>query len=220
MTDKKIGTPLITSRRLHKVIGIVLLLPFLGWAVTGLVFFIKPGYAGAYELLRPKTYSLNRSFLINPQPSWMEYRCLRTVLGDHLLARTGSGWEHLDPTDMRAREVPGRDGLKLLLDDAISVNPSRYGRILTITDRVARTDTGIEIKLDWNSLTLQQKGRDTEVLDFLYRIHYLQWTGYRIPDRILGVVGLILIVSLSALGLRLALTKNHRVTTADSQDSG
>lgn len=195
----------MTIRRLHKVIGIILLLPFLGWAVTGLVFFIKPGYEGAYELLRAKTYPLNRSFFVTPQPSWLEYRCLRTVLGDHLLARTGSGWEHLDPTDMRPRELPGKDGLKLLLDDAISVNPARYGRILSIADRVALTDTGIEIKLDWNSLSLQQKGSDTEVLDFLYKIHYLQWTGFRTPDRILGVVGLILVVSLSALGVRLAL---------------
>ena len=39
------------ARLLHKIIGVVLLLPLLGWAATGAIFFIKPGYAGAYEQL-------------------------------------------------------------------------------------------------------------------------------------------------------------------------
>jgi uncharacterized iron-regulated membrane protein len=41
-------------RNLHRIIGIALLLPFFGWAITGMVFFIKPGYAGAYEILTPR----------------------------------------------------------------------------------------------------------------------------------------------------------------------
>ncbi len=36
------------TRRFHRLLGLVLLLPILGWAATGLVFFTKPGYAQAY----------------------------------------------------------------------------------------------------------------------------------------------------------------------------
>ena len=45
---------LMRARILHRIIGIALLLPFFGWAITGMVFFIKPGYAGAYEILTPR----------------------------------------------------------------------------------------------------------------------------------------------------------------------
>jgi hypothetical protein len=37
----------------------------------------------------------------------------------------------------------------------------------------------------------------------LYRIHYLQWTGIKSVDQVLGVVGILLIVALSLLGARL-----------------
>src|SRR6185295_16198060 len=81
-------TMVMRIRRLHRIIGIVLLLPFLGWAITGLIFFIKPGYEGAYEVLSPKTYSLDRAISISPDPSWLEFRYFRTILGEHLIART------------------------------------------------------------------------------------------------------------------------------------
>ena len=32
------------TRRAHRMLGLILLLPICGWAVTGFVFFIKPGY--------------------------------------------------------------------------------------------------------------------------------------------------------------------------------
>jgi hypothetical protein len=60
------------ARTLHRVIGLILLLPFFGWALTGLVFFVKPGYEGAYELLSPKTYPLDSALTINPDPSWAD----------------------------------------------------------------------------------------------------------------------------------------------------
>ena len=36
-------------RKLHRIIGLILLLPFFGWAITGFIFFLKPGYAGAIK---------------------------------------------------------------------------------------------------------------------------------------------------------------------------
>src|SRR5919112_6167018 len=102
-------------RGLHRVIGIILLLPFFGWALTGLVFFIKPGYEGAYEVLSPKTYPLDGALTVNPDPSWLEFRYLRTALGNHFLVRTEKGWSHLNPADMRPRGKPTEDEIRTLL---------------------------------------------------------------------------------------------------------
>ena len=193
------------ARSSHRAIGIVLLLPFFGWALTGLVFFIKPGYAGAYEVLSPKTYPLDGVASISPDPSWREFRYLRTVLGDHLLARTDSGWQHLDPTSKQPRGMPTENEVKLLLMDAFSANPQRYGHISTVSGDTVRTDTGVEVTIDWNRMSLQQRGKDTQRIDLLYRVHYLQWTGVKGVDRVLGLVGLVLVMVLTTLGACLAI---------------
>jgi hypothetical protein len=39
----------------------------------------------------------------------------------------------------------------------------------------------------------------------LYSIHYLQWTGVGIIDKILGFLGLVLVATLTVLGARLAI---------------
>jgi hypothetical protein len=193
------------ARTLHRRIGIVLLLPFFGWAITGLIFFIKPGYAGAYEILTPKTYPLNPAVTVAPDPAWQEVRYFRTVLGDHLIARTDKGWVHLDPGNRQPRSAPTEAGIRLLLNDAFSANPARYGQISEVAGDTVKTNTGVEVAIDWNRMSLRQKGRDTERIDLLYRIHYLQWTGVKALDRILGFTGLALVIALTVLGARLAL---------------
>lgn len=180
-----------------------MLLPFLGWAVTGAVFFIKPGYAGAYELLAVRTYPLDDNMPVRIQ-AWREARLVKTILGTHLLARTDAGWRNLDPASLRIAPVPPQEKLRLLFEDAFAANPDRYGRVATQVDQIARTTTGVEVTLDWNRLTLQQRGRDTDRIDALYRVHYLQWTGVKALDKILGIVGLLLVVTLAGLGVRLA----------------
>lgn len=97
---------------MHRLLGIVLLLPMLGWAGTGLVFFVKPGYDAAYG-------------------------------------------------ELKVRDVPPAG------------------------TRPAAPERG-------------------PLVDALYRAHYLQWTGYRFLDRVLGVAGLAALVTLTALGARLA----------------
>ena len=195
------------ARTLHRVIGIVLLLPFLGWAVTGLVFFLKPGYAGAYEILSPKTYPLDGAASISPEPGWLEYRYFRTVLGDHLIARTDKGWLHLNPMNRQPRSKLTEAEIELLLKDAFTVNPQRYGDISTISGNTARTSTGVEVTIDWDKLSLQQRGTDTDRIDLLYRIHYLQWTGVKSVDQAVGLIGLALIIVLTVLGAWLAIRR-------------
>ena len=192
------------ARKLHRFLGIVLLLPFLGWVVTGFVFFLKPGYAGAYEILPVKTYPLREPCAVRPASGWLEVRCLRTVLGDHLLARTGEGWRQLDPADGRPRERPDAREIELLLEDAFRANPRRYGALASLSGLTARTTTGVEVTLDWDGMSLWQRGRDTDRIDLLYRIHYLQWTGIPSVDRVLGGIGLAFVLALTLLGARLA----------------
>src|SRR5215831_9344599 len=195
------------ARTLHRIIGVILLLPFLGWAATGFVFFLKPGYAGAYEILTPKTYPLTGAASISPDSDWLEYRYFRTVMGEHLIARTEKGWAQLDPRDKQPKPAPTRAEIELLLKDAFTANPSRYGEISDISGYTARTSTGVEVTLDWNRLALQQRGRDTDRIDLLYRIHYLQWTGIKTLDRALGLSGLTLVIVLTGLGAWLAIRR-------------
>lgn len=178
-----------------------MLLPFFGWALTGLVFFFKPGYDEAYELLQPKTYPMNGQLTLSPAPSWLEFRYCRTILGNHLIVRTAQGWQHLDPLTLTLKQKPTTDEIKTLLTDAFSTNPNRYGQISELTNEVATTNTQVRVTWDWNRLSLQQRGRDTERIDWLYKIHYLQWTGVKAIDKVVGMIGIGLIVVLSLLGL-------------------
>jgi len=193
----------ITTRSLHRVIGLVMLLPFIGWALTGAYFFLKPGYAGAYEILQIKTYPIESNIAFQPDPSWTEIRLIKTVLGDHLLAKTAKGWMNLDPLTRTPRPEPSADDLEALLVDAFSSNPGRYGKVVSINGNKATTDTGVRVQLDWNRLALSQIGKDTDRIDALYKVHYLQWTGIAIVDKLLGALGILLVLALSLLGARL-----------------
>lgn len=197
----------MTTRSLHRVIGLVMLLPLIGWAVTGTFFFLKPGYAGAYEILQVKTYPLETNIAMQTDPSWLEVRFVKTILGEHLLARTSRGWLHLDPRTRQPMPEPSADDMSSLATDAFSANPARYGRVARIEGNNITTDTGVRVELDWNRLALTQSGKDTDRLDALYRIHYLQWTGVKGVDKVLGALGIFLVLALSLLGARLFFKK-------------
>src|SRR4029079_9972507 len=107
---------------------------------------------------------------LQTQSGWREARIVRTILGTHVLARTDQGWRNLDAATLQPAPVPPHDQLLRLLEDAFTANPGRYGRVTRIVDRDARTSTGVDVTLDWDRLTLQQRGRDTARIDALYRI--------------------------------------------------
>ena len=180
-----------------------MLLPLIGWAVTGAAFFLKPGYAGAFETLPVKTYPFETEIKVTPDPAWLEVRLVKTILGEHLLARTSRGWLHYDPRGLQLRSEPSTDEVRALVNDAISINPGRYGAIVSVESSNVVTDKGIRIDLDWNRLTLGQRGTDTDRIDALYKIHYLQWTGIKSVDQVLGALGILLVGSLTALGASL-----------------
>ncbi|MFN0158052.1 MAG: hypothetical protein ACKVRP_08290 [Bacteroidota bacterium] len=196
------------TRKLHRIIGVTLLLPFVGWAVTGLIFFIKPGYADAYDMLTVKTYPLGGSTQVRPDSAWHEFRYFRTILGDHLIVRSADGWQHLDPQSLNPRDPPMEDQIRKLVGDAFTANSQRYGNVSRVSGDSISTDTGIEVTLDWTRLSLYQRGKDTDRIDLLYKIHYLQWTGVDSVDKFLGLAGLVLVLLLTVLGARLAFKAN------------
>ncbi|TQV77237.1 hypothetical protein FLL45_04635 [Aliikangiella marina] len=202
-------------RKLHKYLGITLLLPFIGWVITGLFFFIKPGYQAAYESLSVRTYPLVATISYTPQKNWQQIKVIKTILGKHLLIKEDMGWVQLDPSSYERLASPTKQAIKKLIDDATQMNSERYGNTVSIEALengrfLVTTDKQIKITLDWNSLSLRQIGPDTEFIDQMYKIHYLQWTGNKTLDKYLGVIGLAAVLILSLLGLKMSLRKPLR----------
>ncbi len=194
---------MIKSRKLHKIIALILVLPMLAWTITGLIFFIKPGYQGAYEQLSIKTYPLSSALAVYPKQEWQEVRLIHSILGEHLLVKLHNKTVHLDPVSLAVKAIPSEQELKTLLRDAFSNNTERYGDILSVNGLAVKTTTNVAVTLDWNTLRLSQSGQDTQLINQLYKIHYLQWSGHKAVDQFLGIFGLILLISLTLLGVRL-----------------
>lgn len=197
------------SRSIHKIVGLVLILPMLGWTITGLIFFLKPGYQGAYEQLSLKTYPLEKPFSLPSSSEWKEVKLLKTILGYHLLVKANGKTQHLDPTSLVDKPLPTNSQYRMLLVDAFSKNKERYGEVIHIDNILAETNTGISIKLDWDNLTLTQKGQDTQLIGLLYKIHYLQWTPFNGINTVLGGMGLLLLITLTAFGVRIYFSKKQ-----------
>ncbi|MDO6710228.1 hypothetical protein Q4567_05805 [Aliiglaciecola sp. 2_MG-2023] len=199
------------SRRVHKVLGLLLVLPMIGWVITGLIFFIKPGYQDAYEQLAIKTYPLEQSFVIPNSTNWIEARVVKTILGHHLLVKTAQGFEHLDPDSYLPKTLSEQSELHTLVNDAVLHNPQRYGNVVSSDGYKAKTNTGVEVNLNWNRLTLSQSGGDTKLINTLYKIHYLQWTPFKEFNQILGFSGLILLLLLTILGIKIYLSSKGNI---------
>jgi uncharacterized iron-regulated membrane protein len=196
--------------RIHKVIGVILTVPLLAWSLTGIVFLIKPGYDGAYEKLVVKTHPMEQSFTLGPHESAHEARLTRTVLGYHLLLNGSDGRQHLEPATLKPKALPSEEDTTRLIQDAIAVNPDRYGVIVEFFEGQAITSTDVVITLDWLNLSLAQSGRDTRLIDTLYKMHYLQWLGWPTADVMLGAAGIVLLLLLTGLGLAGLFNSNRK----------
>jgi hypothetical protein len=191
----------LTYASLHKILGIILLIPLLGWSLTGIVFLVQPGYEGAYERIALKTYPLEREFHVKRAGNWHESRMVRSVLGYHLLVNDGDTWWHLDPSTLEVKSLPASAEVERLVVDALAFNTSRYGNVVSVSADKIYTDTGVEITLDWPTLTLHQVGSDTRLINTLYKAHYLQWLGVPLANTILGALGIVLLFFLVVLGI-------------------
>jgi hypothetical protein len=196
------------TRKQHRLLGGILLLPFIAWSLTGVFFLVRPAYEQAYSVLSPKTYSADQ-INISAQPEWQEMRLLKTVLGLHLLVKQEGGWQQLDPDSLEVRATPVEADLVSFVKDAISQDTLRYGELLPGESDPFRTSTGVTIAVNWDSLSLYQQGLDTRWIDRIYRIHYLQWTGIAFLDTILGVAGLLLLLLMTVTGSAMLLRREE-----------
>jgi len=192
-------------KKLHKYLGFIMVLPFLAWAVTGVYFFIKPGYKAAYESLPIKTYAITDTIELKGNKAWLETRIIKSILGTHLLIKNDKGWQHRDFNTLNIIETPTKKQIETLLNDATKHNPLRYGNITSIDGLNIITDTDVRISLNWNNMSLYQQGKDTDFINNMYKIHYLQWTGIDSIDKVLGIIGLILVLLLAFLGIRMSI---------------
>lgn len=220
---------------LHRYLGLLLLVPLLTWVVTGAVFILQPGYRSAFESLSVATYPLEAPIRVRAQPGWQELRVVRTVLGEHLLVQDlDQRWSQLHPISLQPRPLPQNEPLQLLLDDALSHNRDRYGTVIAIErmEKVpasaaapapsdeppasmaqevhALTSTGVNLVLDWPTLSLRQSGADTEFINRLYSLHYLQWTPNALLNRGLAILALLGLLVLTLAGIRLFIIASNR----------
>ena len=200
------------GRGIHRRIGLVLALPLVLWASTGLVFLVKPGYGAAYAPLRAPLVPLSGTATLPARPDWLEVRRFATVLGEHVVVRTADGLHQVDPVSGAPRQAPPAADLEALMRAALAADPARYGSIVSRDGLEVTTSTGARVRLDWDTMTFSQRGRDTDLIDGLYRVHYLQWTGIAAIDRVLGVVGPVGMIVLTAIGL--ALSRERKASRA------
>jgi len=204
------------SKRIHRIIGLLLILPVIGWTITGVIFFIKPGYQAAYDQLAVKTYPLEKSFVIPESKEWKEVRLLKTILGYHLLVKTDNGFEHLDPITFQSKEIPVALALNSLFNDSFLNKSERYGHVISSDNFNVITSKGIEVSLNWERLTLRQKGEDTKLINTLYKIHYLQWTPFKGINQYMGIIGLILLMTLTIFGLKMYISGRNKSTSSNT----
>jgi len=116
--------------------------------------------------------------------------------------KAGGKTLHLDPVSLQPQPAPSNAQYTKLLQDAFVANKARYGEIVTAEDGFATTNTGVEVTLDWNSMRLRQKGRDTKLIKLMYQIHYLQWTPFKGVNQVVGIIGLLLLITLTLCGIK------------------
>lgn len=186
-------------RRVHRWLAIVLVIPLIIWSVTGLLFHLKPGWSRAYDLLdaeRPAQVHLDK--LVLPE-GVTHVEVFSTAIGPLARVTTPKGDELYDADTGTRRSPLPIDAAQALAVDAIA--RSHYASTYGATTRVTSTEATVTIELadgpvvevGRNDGRLSQRGPDTDRIDWLYRIHYLQLTGNKTFDKILALAGLALI---------------------------
>ena len=138
-----------------------MLLPFIAWSASAVFFLVRPGYDEAYEHPTVQQYPAQHAYTIPVNENWLETRYFNTVLGEHLIVRQLDGWRHLHADSLQEWVLPSPAQVSLLLEEAIAANSRRYGELISVEGNQATTDTGVELSLDWTTLSISQGGRDS-----------------------------------------------------------
>lgn len=183
--------------RVHRWAAIVLVAMLVVWSITGLVFHLKPGWDRAYDQLsvkRDEPIDMSSVVAIATLPRSPSVELFSTVLGPMYRVTTKDGPSIIDATTGKPRTFTP-DEVTRLVDDAVSRSPfaNRYGAHVGISGNDVRYAGEQVVTFSPATMRVSQEGRDTKRIDWLYRIHYLQWTGNKTVDKILAVGGLALI---------------------------
>jgi hypothetical protein len=193
----------VSWSRVHRWLAVVLVLPLVIWSITGLLFHLKPGWSRAYDML-----SIERPLDAMPAvpletlgsaaggPA-QRLEVFGSALGPLYRVTTASGTVLLD-AQLHRRSPLSLDDARTLAADAVAHSSHRdaYGAIATAAiagDSVHVAFAHATVEVDRASGAISQRGHDTDRIDWLYRLHYLSWTGNRTLDRALAVLGLALI---------------------------
>lgn len=204
----------------HRWLAILLVVLLAVWSVTGLLFHLKPGWSRAYDML-----SAERGGPLHPgtlaAPSVVgdgvtSFELIDTALGP-LYRVTGAGGAALYDAQTGAKRSPlALADAKALALDAVarSAHASEYGPLETADLRGERAviafSGGATVEVGLTDARMSQRGGDTDRIDWLYRIHYLQWTGNRSIDKVLAIGGLALIWAVVVPGLVLFVRRLRR----------
>jgi len=222
--------------RLHRWLAIVLVLPLVVWSVTGLLFHLKPGWARAYDMLSDERPLEPQAHGSGATPAAVSIDAPAAVSIDVLAAAAGGPIQRVElfgsalgplyrvtvadapvllDASMQRRSPLSLEDARALAADAVAHSAHRdaYGAIGTA--RIAGPNVrvafaGADVDVDRASGSISQRGRDTDRIDWLYRLHYLSWTGNRTLDRVLAVVGLALIWLVMIPGLVLFVRGRRR----------
>jgi hypothetical protein len=186
-------------RRIHRWLAIILVIPLVLWSITGLLFHLKPGWSRAYDMLdaeRPAELHLDKLASLPPAT---HVEVFATAIGPLARITTSKGDELYDADTGTKRSPLTVEAAQALAVDAIAHShfASAYGAPIHVTS--SETTVTIElaegptVEVGRNDARISQRGQDTDRIDWLYRIHYLQWTGNKSLDKVLAVVGLVLI---------------------------
>jgi hypothetical protein len=212
-------------RSLHRMLGLVLLAPILVWAVTGLLFQLKPGWDAAYASLdgAPPAAVLDPRGLLGLDAAVAAAKTDAPLIGARLIASDlGPMWRLdlggdaggrvlIDARDGRVRSPLDEAAVRALVNAAVAraTRPERYGAIQGVAlggeDATVRFAGGATVTVGRHDAALAQRGPDTDTIDLLYRLHYLQWTESKAVNRVLAVVGVVGLVLLALVGVALLL---------------
>lgn len=208
--------------RVHRYLALVLVVPLVVWSVTGLLFHLKPGWSRAYDMLdaeRPleTTQVTPLANVAAMFPDGIQrIELFGSAIGPLYRVTTAKGSALIDATTGAKRSPLTESDVRTLALDAVS-----HSRVKEAYGEIAKTDVrddvvkltfskGPIVEVSRDDARISQHGSDTERIDWLYRIHYLQWTGKKTLDRVLAIIGLALIWLVMIPGLVLAWRRGLR----------
>jgi uncharacterized iron-regulated membrane protein len=209
---------------LHRWTGLALAMVLLTWTITGLLFHLKPGWSGAYEMLDPARPRAVDTGAVRPLPEVAfrvrEATGATTAITGLTLFDTALGPLYRVTVDGRppllVDAISGRVLSPLTPDHAVALatdaagrssHPDRYGAVdsslASDHEVVVRFAGGARVRVSRHTGAISQRGADTDRTDRLYQLHYLQLTGNPTIDRTVAVVAIAATWCLAILGIAL-----------------